>query len=232
MSVERRPASQAEFSKNIIINQACDKGTLLLFKTPPLSLSSFHSLPSSDRRGQVSNSPHLISHWPLKAKSWTSCSYPGGAVWLVPNTCLSCQSQCLSNTYPTPILAPKSTTLRSNKVAHLKLFLHLFSVHMCCKCTRGTCVEVRGHLIWVDFLLSLCGSWGIKPRPLGLVARAFTHWTIISPSAVLVWERPDMPNILSGVTYEFAVSSENTISVFKLDKLTRIKHHLHIYIFS
>lgn len=59
--------------QNIIINQACDKVTLL-FKTSPLSLSSFHSLPSSDRRGQASNSPHFISYWPLKAKGWTSCS--------------------------------------------------------------------------------------------------------------------------------------------------------------
>lgn len=65
---------------------ACDKGTLTLFKKniPTLFLlSSLNSLPSSDRRGLASNS--LSFYLPLtmqqhEAKDWISCSSLRGAV--------------------------------------------------------------------------------------------------------------------------------------------------------
>lgn len=173
-----QPYISSRALQHIIINQACDKVTLLLFKTSPLSLSSFHSLPSSDRRGQASNSPHYLL--------LTTQSQGLDFLQLAWRGCLTCSKYLplLSVTeceqHLPNIHFSSKVNMQSNKVARLKLFLHFnsFSGHMCYTHTRGTCVEVRGHLVRVDSLFSLCESWGIRLRPLGLVAGAFTHWNM------------------------------------------------------
>lgn len=127
------------------------KALLMFKKTSLLSLSSSPSLPSSDRRGQASNSPYFylllttqsqgLDFLPL---AWRGCL----TFKYFLNTCLCCLSQCLSNTYPKSTAATNLTTLQCNRVEHFKLFLHfnLFCGHMCLTRTHGTCVEVREHL--------------------------------------------------------------------------------------
>lgn len=126
-----QPYISSRALQHIIINQACDKVTLLLFKTSPLSLSSFHSLPSSDRRGQASNSPrYLLLTTQNQGLDFLQLAWRG---------CLTCskylplQSVTECEQHLPNIHFSSKVNMQSNKVARLKLFFCIL-IHFLCTC--------------------------------------------------------------------------------------------------